>query len=162
MRLKRKICLNLTPFPKKEEAIVKNRKPEKVPENGFTIWVRSYSINSVKSWIFGYLWKCDNSWLYLNILGLEPYAPQRRMIFSFSFFIIPLQSLIQRRKKSLATYLPLLYSITSTSWNRFETDSNSTPFHGLRLNGLNHAVIMLQCSQQSPTGESFPTGAPFC
>ena len=36
-------------FPKKEEAIVKNRKPEKVPENGFTIWVRSYSINSVKS-----------------------------------------------------------------------------------------------------------------
>ena len=34
-------------FPKKEEAIVKNRKPEKVPENGFTIWVRSYSINSV-------------------------------------------------------------------------------------------------------------------
>lgn len=75
MRLKRKTCLNLIPFPKKKRAIAKNRKPEKVPENGFTIWVRLYPTNSVKSRIFGYLWKCDNSWLYLNILGLEPYAP---------------------------------------------------------------------------------------
>ena len=34
---------------KRKEVIVKNRKPEKVPKNGFTIWVQLYSINNTKT-----------------------------------------------------------------------------------------------------------------